>query len=224
MPGKGKTAGWSAFRDRAPIYEMIILPGETHEAFEALHKELYEEYSPIDITEERLVQRLASLYWERDRLDRYMQFKLESRQAELGRQIPAAQATERIKSQAREAQQAHILKEVKEYLDEAEGITTEKRKKILPEQYRNADELFEYIAELPDRPTNGRELFLKLLEEFSIIERHKQLEQMDATIDRTIKRLMQLKTMKQMFRQLEPKQIEPEVIPPPRNVKARASD
>ena len=35
----------------------------------------------------------------------------------------------------------------------------------------------------------------------------KQLEQIDVAIDRTIKRLMQLKTMKQMFRQLEPKVI-----------------
>ena len=132
------------YRDRAPIYEMIILPGETHEAFEGLHKELYDEYSPNDITEDRLVHRLASLYWERDRLDRYMQFKLESRQAELSRQIPAAQSTKRIKTQALEAQKAQILKEVKEYLDEAEGITTEKAKQAPTEKYhRDPREDFE---------------------------------------------------------------------------------
>jgi hypothetical protein len=35
-----------------------------------------------------------------------------------------------------------------------------------------------------------------------------RIERLDAMIDRTIKRLMQLKTMKQMYRQLEPKLID----------------
>jgi len=35
-----------------------------------------------------------------------------------------------------------------------------------------------------------------------------RIERLDAMIDRTIKRLMQLKTMKQMHGQLEPKLIE----------------
>jgi hypothetical protein len=56
-------------------------------------------------------------------------------------------------------------------------------------------------------PVNGREIFFKLLDEFPIIERLKQLEQIDVAIDRTIKRFMQAKTMKQMYRQLEPKVI-----------------
>jgi hypothetical protein len=47
-----------------------------------------------------------------------------------------------------------------------------------------------------------------LVEEFPITDRLKQLEQIDVVIDRTIKRLMQFKTMKQMFRQLEPKEVE----------------
>jgi hypothetical protein len=46
-----------------------------------------------------------------------------------------------------------------------------------------------------------------LVEEFPITDRLKQLEQTDVVIDRTIKRLMQFKTMKQMFRQLEPKEV-----------------
>jgi hypothetical protein len=207
VPENGKTGGWSAYRRR--IFEMTILPGESLETFECLHRELYEEYSPAEISEQRLVQRLASLYWERDRLDRYMQFKLETRQAELMRQFSAAQSTKRLKSQALKAQEAAVLKKAKEYLDEADGITVENSEQIPAAKYRDPGELFEQIAALPDRPANGRELFLELVEEFSIVERHKQLEQIDATIDRTIKRLLQLKTMKQMYRQLEPKVIAP---------------
>jgi hypothetical protein len=207
MPGKGKTDGWRAFIDRSPIYDTTLIAAETHRAFEDLHKELYEEYSPIDITEEHLVQRLAFLFLERGRLYRYLQFQMEDRQNVLKRQFPAAQAIKRMKSQALKARQAQDLKAVKEHLDEADGITTEKPKQISRAKYRNPDEFFDYTAALPDRPSNGRELFSKLVEEFPIVERHKQLEQIDVTIDRTIKRLMQLKTMKQMFRQLEPKVI-----------------
>jgi hypothetical protein len=54
---------------------------------------------------------------------------------------------------------------------------------------------------------HGHEIFFELVEEFPSIERLKQLEQIDVAIDRTIKRLRQLKTMKQTFRQLEPKVI-----------------
>jgi hypothetical protein len=218
MPGKGKTNGRRAFTDRSPIYDTTLVAAETHRAFEKLHEELYEEYSPVGITEEHLVQRLAFLFLERDRLFRYLQFQMEDRQNELKRQFPAAQATKRFKSQAHEAQQAKFLKEAQQYLDEVEGITTGKPKQIPPEKYRSPDELFDKIAALPDRPSNGRELFSKLVEEFSILERHEQFERIDVTIDRTIKRLMQLKTMKQMHRQLEPK-----VIAPSQNKKSSAA-
>ena len=50
-------------------------------------------------------------------------------------------------------------------------------------------------------------LLLKLHEEFPVLERVDKLDRIDVLIDRTIKRLMQLKTMKQMYRQLEPKMI-----------------
>ena len=63
------------------------------------------------------------------------------------------------------------------------------------------------ISVLEVGPINGREIFFKLVEEFPITERLKQLEQIDVAIDRTIKCFMQVKTMKQMYRQLEPKVI-----------------
>jgi hypothetical protein len=118
MPGKDKTSGWRAFRDRAPIYETTMIPAETHRAFEDLHRELYEEFSPVGITEERLVQRLAVLNLERDRLYRYTQFKMEIRQAEIKRQVPFAQSIKKTKSRAVEFQKAKIAKEVEKFLSE----------------------------------------------------------------------------------------------------------
>ena len=102
-----------------------------------------------------------------------------------------------------------------------EDVTNEQANKAPPETYR--EELFGDAAALPDRPTNGRELLTKLVKEFPIVERIEQLERIDVVVDRTIKRLMQIKTMKQMHRQLEPKQVESRVIAPPKNKKGRVS-
>ena len=76
MPGKGKTSGWEAFRDRAEIYETTMIAAEKHHEFETLLRELYEEFFPDGKTEEDLVNRLAVLHWERRRLYRSEQFKM----------------------------------------------------------------------------------------------------------------------------------------------------
>ena len=192
--------------NRARIVETTMIPGETHRAFEALHRELYDEFLPVGTMEERLIQRLAVLNWERDRLYRSIQFKMEMRQGELNRQVPHAQTIAKLKSRA---QNARISREVEAFLSEHEDAATQKQSP--PEKYRDpkmADSDFiERLASLEIGPINGRDIFFKLIEEFPIIERIKQLEQIDVAIDRTIKRFMQAKTMKQMYRQLEPKVI-----------------
>ena len=209
MPGKGKASGWEAFRDRARIVETTMIPGETHRAFEALHRELYDEFLPVGTMEERLIQRLAVLNWERDRLYRSVQFKMEMRQGELYRQVPRAKAAAKLKSRVNALQDARTLREAQEFISEHEDAATQKQSP--PEKYRDpkmADSDFiERLASLEIGPINGRDIFFKLIEEFPIIERIKQLEQIDVAIDRTIKRFMQAKTMKQMYRQLEPKVI-----------------
>ena len=210
MPGKGKASGWEAFRDRAGIVETTMIPGESHGDFEALHRELYDEFLPVGTMEERLIQRLAVLNWERDRLYRSVQFKMEVRQGELYRQVPRAKTAAKIKSDVIALQNARTLREVEEFISEHENAATQKQSR--PEKYRDpkmpeSDVIETRLASLEVGPINGRDIFFKLIEEFPIIERVKQLEQIDVAIDRTIKRFMQAKTMKQMYRQLEPKVI-----------------
>ena len=65
----------------------------------------------------------------------------------------------------------------------------------------------EGLATLPDLIGDPAQQMLLLQEEFPALERLHKLEQFDAKIDRTITRLMRVKTMKQMHRQLEPKVI-----------------
>ena len=210
MPGerhKVKVGGVRGFIERARIYDVTLIPAETPSAFQELHEELYEEFSPVGITEERLVQRLAILYLERDRLHRYVQFKMEDRRTELARELPVNRVYKNTKSAVKQAQVVELAKEIEEF---AEG--SGRQLEIIPPRYRDPQALLEQIADLPDGPSSGRDLFLKLVEEFPITDRLKQLEQVDVVIDRTIKRFMQFKTMKQMLRQLEPKEIESRTV------------
>jgi hypothetical protein len=62
-------------------------------------------------------------------------------------------------------------------------------------------------ALVPDERFEDEEEFFTMVKAFPIDEQFSAIERMDATIDRTLKRFMQLKTMKQMFHQLEPKVI-----------------
>lgn len=215
MPGKRKTSGWDAYRDRAGICSTTMIPTETRRAFEDLHRELYEEFLPVGTTEEGLIRRLADLTWERDRLYRYLQFKMEIRKAELSDQVPRAQFFADLKSDAIEIRNAKIMEEVERFFSKVEDIANGKQSP--PEKCQQSQnwrdpkipgkEIVEGLASLEIGPINDRDIFFKLVEEFPIIERLKQFEQIDVAIDRTIKRFIQVKTMKQMYRQLEPKVI-----------------
>jgi hypothetical protein len=141
---------------------------------------------------------------------------MEIRQSELNRQLPYAQSIAGIKSRAIEIKFARIIEEGKKLLSEFDAAAQElddaAPKESIPEKYRDpkmsGNAFLEEIASLPDvGPTNGRDIFLKMVDEFPIIERLEQFEKIDVMIDRTIKRFMQVKTMKQMVRRAEPKLI-----------------
>jgi hypothetical protein len=207
MPSK---TGWESFRDRTSIYDlMTFVPRKSGRAFENILKKLYEEFSPVDISEEELVQRLAVLYFERDQLRLYFQFKIEIRQAELNREVPRAQSIAGLKSRAIQLRDAKILKEVQEYISEVEDGAIQKPspRDHLVTRTTPANDTIEYLTSLEVPPSNGRDIFIKINEEFPIDARIEKLEKIDVIIDRTIKRLMQLKAMKQMHRELEPKVI-----------------
>ena len=101
MPSKGKASDWKSLRDRSSIYDMVTFVTEQSDrTFEDILRGLYEEYSPVGITEEGHIRRLAVLFWERDELCRYFRFKMEIRQAELNSQLPYAQSIAWLKSRA----------------------------------------------------------------------------------------------------------------------------
>jgi hypothetical protein len=213
MPSKN--SGSKSFMDRSSIYDMVTIVSEqSYRAFEDILTELYEEHSPVGITEEEHIRRLAVLFWERDELCRFFRFRMEIRQAELNSQLPYAQSIARVKSRAIELNKAKNVEEGKKFFSELDAAAQEGNDATLKaiEKYRNpkmsGNSVVEQIASLPDvGPANGRDIFLKMAEEFPVIERLEQFEKIDVMIDRTIKRFMMTKTMKQLYRQAEPKVI-----------------
>jgi hypothetical protein len=214
MPSKN--SGSKSFMDRSSIYDMVtIVTKQSYRAFEDILRELYEEYSPVGITEEEHIRRLAVLFWERDELCRYFRFKMEIRQAELNSQLPYAQSIAGVKSRAIELKKGKNVEEGKKFFSELDAAAQEGDDAALKEtieKYRDpktlGNSVVELLSWLPDvGPANGRDIFLKMAEEFPIIQRLEQFEKIDVMIDRTIKRFMMTKTMKQMYRQAEPRVI-----------------
>ena len=205
-------SGWEAFRDRANIYEKTLLPGENLEDFEDLLKRHYEEWTPDGTTEEYLTLDIAKWRWERDRFERSQELAIFRRQYEFRSVNQLLQGIRKLRLLAPEFQAAKSAEDVEKVLSKVdEPLTTFVRIKWPLESSGQSENWGSVIAEglatLPDLIGNPAKQMLLLQEEFPALEQLHKLEQFDAKIDRTITRLMRVKTMKQMHRQLEPKVI-----------------
>jgi hypothetical protein len=210
MLRKVEISGWEAFRDRANIYEITLLPGENLEDFEDLLKSHYEEYTPVGTTEEFLTLDIAKCRWERDRYERSQQLSMFRRQYEFMTINQLLRGIRKLRAVAPEFQAAKSAEDVEKVLSKVdEQVATFARKKWPLESSAESESWGSVIANglatLPDLIGDPAQQMLILQEEFPALERLHKFEQFDAKIERTIKRLMQVKTMKQMYGQLEPK-------------------
>jgi hypothetical protein len=212
MLRKVEKSGWEAFRDRGNIYEMTLLPNENLEDFEDLLKGHYEEFTPDGTTEEDLTLQIAKWRWERDRYDRSQQLAMFRRQFEFMTVNEFLRGIRKLKTLAPKFQAAKSPEDVEKVLTKVdEWVATFVRNKWPLESGAESESWGSVIAEglatLPDVIGDPAQQMLRLQEEFPVLERLHKSEQFDAKIERTIKRLMHVKTMKQMHRQLEPKVI-----------------
>jgi hypothetical protein len=213
MLRKVEKSGWEAFRDRANIYEILLLPGENLEDFEDLLKRHYEEYRPDGTTEEFLTLDIAKWRWERDRFERSQELAIFRRQYEFRSVNQLLQGIRKLRRLAPEFQAAKSAEDVEKVLSKVDELVATFVRIKWPLESSGQSEnwgsvIAEGLATLPNVIGVDRaQQMLMLQEQFPALERLHKLEQFDAKIDRTIKRLMQVKTMKQMHRQLEPKVI-----------------
>jgi hypothetical protein len=185
---------------------MAILPGEKLADFEALRQEYYDEWMPDGVTEEHLVDDICALRWKKRRLDQYDQIKLR-------------RTVERFHSANENTKDLDRLKNI--WGPEFSKITniedTDKLLAQLSPYYSGA--IIEWVprekcedlskwgqqigAHLSNLQVNdlveGPDLFVALLNPDSMEMEVLRSERMDEAIDRKIKRLMQVKTAKQIF-------------------------
>jgi predicted ribosome quality control (RQC) complex YloA/Tae2 family protein len=160
------------------------------------------------------VLKLAKAIWSRNRIDRYVQVKMQAKQNEISFTNKISHLVEKLKPLAPKFLEAKGVKEVEELLNKLEDPLG---KQLIVgrwplEKCDPASAWGSVIAQglsstVPEKRIEDDEEFLHMVDHFPIDEDYGTLERMDASIDRTLKRLMQLKTMKQMFHQLEPKLI-----------------
>jgi hypothetical protein len=192
----------------------VMLWSERYEDYEALRDALYQEFTPFGSTEEYLIRTLLDLRWRKRRLECHEQIVTQQRLDKIHAENEYSHHVENLRSFAPEFAEANNVEQVEAVLATLSPIYRNTIRNKWP--FKTGDDPQKWgpkIAEglLAWKPAPRHEQadeFVKILDldEFDIALA--RIERLDAMIDRTIKRLMQLKTMKQMHSRLEPKLID----------------
>ena len=185
----------------------LILPGESRKDYERLLSELEAEYSPSGPSEIYLVNHLASLLWRERRLQVYRQAKLESRVRTIQSNNDKIYWRGVLKSLAPELATATTAKEVEAILASehfAPSVITSDVPQPPPDQEAKwGPAIAEYLNKMEIRERlHGIDAFQHALDHaLAPIEMERELLQesrLHEEIDRTIKRLAQVKGYKQL--------------------------
>ncbi len=191
----------------------VMLWSESYEDYEALRAGLREEWSPQGKTEEYEVNTLLNLLWRRRRLDRYEQIKMQKRLNAVREANQTSNHVENLCSFAPNFNEAKGVEQVEVMLSRLSPLYSNTIRQRWP--LRDGEDPNTWgtrIAsgltawKVPVRHEEGDE-FIEIVDLDAIDEALARIERLDAMIDRTIKRIMQIKTMKQMYVRLEPKLI-----------------
>ena len=191
----------------------VMLWSERYEDYEALRADLYLEFTPSGSTEEYLVRTLLDLRWRRRRLDCHEQITIQKRLDEIREVNENSRHVENLRSFASEFNEADSVEKVETILSRLSPLYSNTVRGQWPLQAgEDTNTWGPKIAKglLSWKPAPRHEQadeFVEIvdLEEFDMALA--RIERLDAMIERTIKRLMQIKTMKQMHGRLEPKLI-----------------
>ena len=183
----------------------IMLPGESFRGYEALAAELDEEWVPEGPTERSLVERLVGLYWRKQRLDRYENAKLKQRAEEIHERNEANRHRQNLKNLAPEFNDAKSVEAVEEILSRLSPFYNEIITDAVPRAESQDTTPWgpAIAADLstfePKDQLEGPAKFIAILDPDLVEINMARSDRIDEAIDRTIKRLMQVKTAKQIF-------------------------
>ncbi len=190
----------------------VMLWSERYEDYEQLRAELYLEFSPSGSTEEYLVRTLLDLRWRRRRLDCYDQITMQKQLNEIRENNERSHHIEEISEVVSEFECADTVEKVEAIFSALHPDDSDLIRSLWPFE-AGADpaawgtKMREDVARWTRKRHEGPDEFVKVFDLDTFDDDLARIERLDAMIERTIKRLMQIKTMKQMHRQLEPKLI-----------------
>jgi hypothetical protein len=194
----------------------MFMWGEDPADYEALRNGVYAEYPPDGPSEVHLVETLVDLLWRRRRLDYYDSASTLKRLREVGEHNMFCNSAKQVRSFVLDFHKARTLEEVDLEIKKVSSVTGFDFSTLVslwwplapgadPEtwgpQIAKGVLRFGRGAE----PYKEEENFVQGLDLKAMDEHLARIERLDALIEKTIKRLMQVKVMKQMHQTLEPK-------------------
>jgi hypothetical protein len=192
----------------------VMLWSERYEDYEALRAGLYQEFSPTGSTEEYLVRTLLDLRWRRRRLECHEQIVIQQRLDKVREENEHSHHVDNLRSFAPEFREATSVEQVEAVLASVSPMYRNTIYRDWP--FKTGDDPQKWgpkiaeglLAWKPATRHEGADEFIKILDLDEFDMALARIERLDAMIDRMIKRLMQVKTMKQMYGRLELKLID----------------
>jgi hypothetical protein len=191
----------------------VMLWSEKYEDYEALRLGLLDEWSPQGKTEEYEVNSLLALLWRRRRLDRYERIKIQKRLSVVREANERSRHIENLRSFAPDFSGAKTVEQVEALLAKLFHLYSNTVRQRWPLQKGEDPQTWGgkiasgLSAWQPPVRHEEADEFIEVVDLDTFDQDLARIERLDAMIDRTIKRLMQLKTMKHMHRRLEPRLI-----------------
>jgi hypothetical protein len=191
----------------------VMLWSERYEDYDSLHADLRMEFSPCGSTEEHLVQTLLDLRWRRRRLDCYERITKQKRLNEIRQNNKSSRELEEVVPFAPEFKGADSVEKVEAILSRLPPGYREAILSVWPFEVGAEPAIWgskvgnALAGQGPETRREGADEFVEIFDLGSFDDDLARMERLDTMIDRTIKRLMQVKTMKQMNSRLQPKLI-----------------
>src|SRR3954452_24617288 len=193
--------------------QTLMLWSEKFEDYELLRAGLDLEFSPAGAMESDLVQTLLDLLWRKRRLRCYEQITLQKRRDEIRQKAERSRAIDHLRSWADEFNETRSIEEVESILANFGPLFVNTIRSRWPlqtgEEPKNwGPRIAAGLSSLRPEPRDEHaDEFMAMidLEEFDAALL--RMERLDAMIDKTVKRLVSLKTMKKVYNRIEPEMI-----------------
>ena len=206
----------------------LMLPGEKMSDYKQLRADLYEEHMPDGRTEHLVVDELVDLYWRKQRIDRYVRLVLKQRLDGVHQKSEGARHRKNLKNLASEFSCAETFEAVEQILSMLSPYYVSIIKYWVPlekceDPARWGAAIAEHLSNLkPGDQWDDSDKFMAVVDLDMIEIELDRSDRLGDKIDRTIKRLVQIKLAKQISRSMRknPEQ-EPKLINPPASVGAK---